>query len=80
MDIPHQENFEHEGKIFVINVFSEQDKYKVVAELNGQEETPRYTVEIITHQDYFIRYKSDLLKNLIDIAKSDIEHGRYFKG
>ena len=79
MSLPAIEDFEHNGKKFKIATTAEGSKFVVVVTLNGEEVSPRYSVEFTTHQDYFMQHKSSLIRHLIEIAKSDIQNGFYYK-
>ena len=79
MNLPATEEFEHKGKKFKITTTSEGSKFVVVVTLNGEQVSPRYSVELTTHLDYFMQHKSSLIGHLINIAKSDIQNGMYYK-
>jgi hypothetical protein len=79
MNLPANEEFEYKGKKFKITTTAEGSKFIVVVTLNGEQVSPRYSVELTTHLDYFMQHKSSLIGHLIDIAKSDIQNGMYYK-
>ena len=78
MNLPATEDFEHKGKKFQITTTVEGSKFIVVVTLNGAQVSPKYSVELTTHLDYFMQQKSSLIGHLIDIAKSDIQNGMYY--
>ena len=80
MNLPATEEFEFQGKKFQITTALEGSKFKVFVILNGSQVSPIYSVEIITHEDYFMQHKKSLIDHLMEIAKSDIKNGMYYKG
>lgn len=79
MNLPTTEVFEHKGKKFEITTTAEGSKFIVVVTLSGEQVSPQYSVELTTHLDYFMQHKASLIGHLVDIAKSDIKTGMYYK-
>jgi hypothetical protein len=46
---------------------------------NNQQVSPEYSVDIETHNDYFIQHKESLTEHLVQIAKTDIENEIYYQ-
>ncbi|MCI0564161.1 MAG: hypothetical protein MN733_37275 [Nitrososphaera sp.] len=80
MNLPATEEFEFQGKKFKITTTMEGSKFNVSVTLNEFQVSPTYSVDIITHQDYFMQHKMSLIGKLVEIAKSDIKNGMYYKG
>lgn len=72
-------NFVFEGREFKLRLFGTNSSYTVIAFLGQQQISPSYSVDFITHIDYFIQHKSSLIEHLFDVAESDIEQGMYFR-
>lgn len=79
MNLPKTEEFEHKGKNFLITITAVGNKFTVGVTLNGAQVSPAYSVEFTTHFDYFMQHKSSLVGQLVEIAKSDIQQGMYYK-
>ena len=79
MNIPRQEKFVCNGKLFEVNISRKNDHVFVHATRDGEKVSPEYSVSLETHRDYSIQYKDDLVQQLIHIVKSGIENGMYFK-
>lgn len=71
--------FNHNDKEFLLRLFQTRHGYSVVAFLGERQISPSYSVDFITHTDYFMLHKQRLTDNLFGIAQSDIEHGMYFR-
>lgn len=79
MQLPSTEIYEHEGKQFQITITASEDKFDVVVNLGGVQVSPKYVVDITTHQDYFVQFEKNLIGHLVEIAKSDLDNGMYYK-
>ncbi len=73
------EKFEFSGQEFEVRVAEINGKFCVKVFLGSNQVSPEYSVDFETHQDYFSQYQESLVGQLIDIAKSDIEKGMYYK-
>ncbi len=71
--------YSHDGNNFQLHLFGGTDSYTVIAYLNNQQISPSYSVSLVTHIDYFLQHKASLVERLFDVARSDIEHGIYFR-
>ena len=73
------EKFTRDGNEFEIRTAIIDGRHCVKVFLNGEVVSPIYSVDFETHADYFAQHRESLIDNLKEIAKSDIEHGMYFK-
>ena len=73
------ETFSHGGNEFEIRVAKINEKYCVKVFFNNDQVSPEYSVDFETHQDYFSQHQESLAAQLVEIAKSDIENGMYYK-
>lgn len=80
MNLPYQEDFQHDGQLFTVHAFGEGEKFGVFVTLGAECISPTYSVEITTHTDYFLKHKQSLIDHLIEIAKSDIKEEMYYSG
>lgn len=62
MNFPTTEDFEYKGKKFKITTTAEGSKFIVVVTLNAEQVSPKYSVELTTHLDYFMQ---SLLSTLV---------------
>jgi hypothetical protein len=72
-------NFTHGGHEFELRLFAREHSYLVLAFIGSRQVSPTYSINIDTNLDYFMQYKESFTERLFAIAKSDIEHGMYFK-
>ena len=79
MKYPISETFENQGKKFEITTTAKETKFQVVATLNDVQVSPTYSVDLTTNQDYFFQYRQSITERLVEIAKSDIRDGIYYK-
>ncbi len=80
MSYPKKETFEHDGRNFEIVTSAEGTRFTVVVYLNDSIVSPEYSVDIHTNKNYFDSHKESLVDHLVDIAKSDVIEGMYFRG
>lgn len=74
-----ERTFEHKGESFKLKLFGTDHGFTVVAFLKEQQASPSYSVDFVTHTDYFIQHQASLTENLFGLAQSDIEKGMYFR-
>ena len=80
MQFPSTETYEHDGKQFQITTTASDGKFEVVVTLDAVQVSPKYVVELTVHLDYFMKHESSLIGHLVDIARSDLKNGIYYKG
>ena len=80
MNFPAAEVFKHQEKEFEITTTESGSRFNVVVTLNGKQVSPTYGVDLVTHQDYFMQHQTSLIAHLVEIAKSDVQNGMYYKG
>lgn len=73
-----ERKFDHKGKSFKLKLFGSDHGFTVIAFLGEQQVSPSYSVDFITHTDYFMQHQASLTENLFGVAQSDIEQGMYF--
>ncbi|MBN6103545.1 hypothetical protein JR064_15355 [Xanthomonas sp. CFBP 8703] len=71
--------FRHRDQDFTLKLSQTENGYSVVAFLGECQISPAYSVDFITHMDYFMQHKQRLTENLFGIAQADIERGIYFR-
>lgn len=79
MQLPNTEFYEHDGKEFQIIATASGSRFMVVVTLDNAQVSPNYSVEITVHQDYFMDHHESLVEHLVEIAKSDLERGVYYR-
>jgi hypothetical protein len=73
-----QRTFEHAGRRFVAKLYEDDSRFSVVVFLDGDQVSPSYSVDFVTHQDYFMQHKEKLIEHLFELAQSDIKQEMYF--
>ena len=72
--------FQHNGNSFLLRLVRTENGFVVVAFLGGQQVSPSYGVDFITHTEYFMQHQKRLTEQLFRLAQSDLEQGIYFHG
>ena len=70
--------FQHNGNNFSLRLFGTDRSFVVVAFLGEEQVSPSYSVDFVTHADFFMQHKQSLIEDLFALAQSDIEKGMYF--
>jgi hypothetical protein len=70
--------FQHKGRSFVSKLYKTANGFSVVVMLNGSQVSPSYSVDFVTHADYFMQHKEKLTEHLFALAQSDVEQELYF--
>src|SRR4051812_41935869 len=80
MNIIHKEPFTHKGKTYEIRVFSDGHNMTVQAFI-GDKEANGYTHSLTFPTAFSLKHQTGLepMKELIELAKEDIEGGRWEK-
>lgn len=73
------EKFDYKGQEFEIRVVAINGKFRLKVFLKDKQVSPEYSVDFEIYQDYFTQYQENMVRQLITIAKSDIEKGIYVK-
>lgn len=73
------QKFIHENQEFEVRIAQIGEKYIVKVFLKNNQVSPEYSVSLETHGDYFSYHKESLVEQLVELAKSDIEKGLYYK-
>ena len=70
--------FQHKGRTFVLKLHKTVNGFSVVVLLNGSQVSPSYSVDFVTHADYFMQHKEKLTEHLFALAQSDVAQELYF--
>ena len=73
-----QRTFEHNGRRFVAKLYGGDGRFSVVVFLDGDQVSPSYSVDFVTHADYFMQHRERLTEHLFELAQSDIKQEMYF--
>lgn len=75
-----ERQFQYNGNSFPLRLFRTENGLVVVAYLGGQQVSPSYGGDFITHTDFFMQHQERLAEQLFRLAQSDLEQGIYFHG
>jgi hypothetical protein len=75
-----KEFLKHNGFNFEIRINTIDDKYCVKVFIDDFQVSPLYSVDIEYEKEYFKQHEDSLVKQLVEMAKRDIENDIFFGG